>query len=49
MALRRKGRHKEAGQLRERVDGVAASSGIPVAEGAWSCAYCDAGLPHLSK
>ena len=49
VALRRKGRHQEAGESRERVDLVAASSTIPVAERAWSCAYCDAGLLHMSK
>ena len=46
---RHKGRHAEAGELREKVEVVTASPSIPLAERAWSCAYCDAGLPFLSK
>ena len=40
VASRHKGRHKEAGELREKLEVVAASEFLPVAERAWSCPYC---------
>jgi hypothetical protein len=49
VASRHKGHHKEAGELREKLEVVAASESLPVAERAWSCPYCNVGLPFLSK
>ena len=45
---RHKGRCKEAGPLRTPVE-VVVPSNLPISQRAWSCAYCDKGLPSLDR
>jgi hypothetical protein len=45
---RHKGCCKEAGPLRTPVE-VVVPSNLPISQRAWSCAYCDKGLPLLDR